>query len=95
MPEATSWASCATTPRRSRPARAPSSRRGRRPRRRAATARIVLALPAGAAVLAELASPGFLAGLLARPASATLMALALVLQLVAVVAVRRLARTVA
>jgi tight adherence protein B len=59
-----------------------------------ATARIVLALPAGAAVLAELASPGFLAGLLARPASATLMALALVLQLAALVAVRRLARTV-
>jgi tight adherence protein B len=60
-----------------------------------ATARIVLALPACAAVLAELASPGFAAGLLARPVSATLMAFALALQLVAVVAVRRLARTVA
>jgi tight adherence protein B len=60
-----------------------------------ATARIVLALPAAAAVLAELASPGFLAGLLARPASATLMALALALQLVAVVAVRRLSGSVA
>jgi tight adherence protein B len=59
-----------------------------------ATARIVLALPAGAAVLAELASPGFLAGLLARPASATLMALALMLQLAALVAVRRLGRMV-
>ncbi|MEA2283109.1 MAG: tight adherence protein [Solirubrobacteraceae bacterium] len=59
-----------------------------------ATARIVLALPAGAAVLAELASPGFLAGLLARPASATLMALALMLQLAAIVAVRRLGRMV-
>jgi tight adherence protein B len=59
-----------------------------------ATARIVLVLPAGAAVLAELASPGFVAGLLERPMSAALMALALVLQLVAVVAVRRLARTV-
>jgi tight adherence protein B len=57
-----------------------------------ATARIVLALPAAAAGLAELASPGFLSTLLARPLSASLVGLALALQAVAIVAVRRVAR---
>jgi len=56
------------------------------------TARLVLGLPAGAALLAELASPGFLASLVAEPASAALVAAAAVLQLVAVLAIRRLAR---
>jgi tight adherence protein B len=58
-----------------------------------ATARIVLGLPVAAAVLTELASPGFAARLLANPASTALVACAAVLQLVAIVAVRRLTRT--
>ena len=41
------------------------------------TARIVLALPVGAAVLAELAQPGLLAGLLTNPVCAWLTCLAL------------------
>ncbi len=57
-----------------------------------ATARIVLGLPLGAAVIAELASPGFVANLVADPVAATLTALALALQVVALVAVRRLTR---
>ena len=56
------------------------------------TARIVLLLPAGAALLAELASPGLAAGLLAHPVSAWLVALAAILQITAVLAVARLAR---
>jgi tight adherence protein B len=56
------------------------------------TAWLVLGLPLGAAVLAELADPGFVAGLLANPISAWLTGMAVVLQLVAVVCVRRLAR---
>ena len=43
-----------------------------------------------AAVLAELGSPGFLAGLVAHPLSAMLVACALVLQALAVVLIRRL-----
>jgi tight adherence protein B len=57
------------------------------------TARLVLVLPAGAALLAELASPGFLAGLFDNPVSAWLASLALALQIVALLCVRRLART--
>jgi tight adherence protein B len=57
-----------------------------------ASARIVTGLPLAAAVLAELASPGFLAGLLATPATTALVVLAAVLQLTGLVAVRRLAR---
>jgi tight adherence protein B len=57
------------------------------------TARLVLVLPAGAALLAELASPGLLAGLLAHPLSVWLVAMAAVLQATAIVAVARLART--
>jgi tight adherence protein B len=56
------------------------------------TARLVLLLPAGAAVLAELAGPGLLAGLLAHPLSVWLVGMAAVLQLTALVAVARLAR---
>ena len=56
------------------------------------TARLVLLLPAGAAVLAELASPGLIAGLLDHPLSVWLVAMAAVLQLAAIVAVARLAR---
>jgi tight adherence protein B len=57
-----------------------------------ATARIVIGLPAAGAVLAELASPGFLAGLLATPATTALVGLAALLQAAGLVAVRRLAR---
>jgi tight adherence protein B len=55
------------------------------------TARIVLALPIGAALLAELASPGFLTRLVANPVSAVLTGSALVLQAIALACVRRLA----
>ena len=56
------------------------------------TAWLVLALPVGAAALAELADPGFVAGLLTNPVSAWLTGLAVVLQLLAIACVRRLAR---
>jgi tight adherence protein B len=56
------------------------------------TARLVLLMPAGAAVLAELASPGLLAGLVEHPLSGWLVGTAAVLQLLAVLAVSRLAR---
>jgi len=55
------------------------------------TARLVLGLPLGAALLAELASPGFAASLLAEPAPAALVAAAAGLQVLAVLAIRRLA----
>ena len=55
------------------------------------TARIVLVLPIGAALLAELASPGFIARLVANPVSAFLTGFALVLQVIALACVRRLA----
>jgi tight adherence protein B len=55
------------------------------------TARIVLVLPIGAALLAELASPGFVARLVANPVSAFLTCFALVLQVIALACVRRLA----
>lgn len=58
------------------------------------TARIILALPLGAAVLGELARPGLLAALLSNPVSALLTTFALILQLVALLAVARLTRTV-
>ena len=57
------------------------------------TARLVLLLPAGAALLAELASPGLVAGLLAHPLSAWLVATAAVLQALAFTAIARLARS--
>jgi tight adherence protein B len=56
------------------------------------TARLVLVLPAGAALLAELASPGLTAGLLDHPLSVWLVVLAAVLQVIAILAVARLAR---
>jgi tight adherence protein B len=56
------------------------------------TARLVLLLPVGAAALAELASPGLVAGLLAHPLSAWLVAMAAVLQATAILAIARLAR---
>ena len=56
------------------------------------TARLVLVLPLGAAVLAELASPGLLAGLVTHPLSVWLVAMAAILQAAAILAVSRLAR---
>ena len=56
------------------------------------TARLVLVLPAGAAALAELASPGLIAGLLDHPLSVWLVGMAVVLQVIAIAAVARLAR---
>lgn len=54
------------------------------------TARLVLGLPLAAAALAELAAPGFAASLLAQPLPAALVASAAFLQLVAMLAIRRL-----
>jgi tight adherence protein B len=65
---------------------------------RAATAQarftglLVVLLPAGGAVLAELASPGFLGGLWSSLLTAWLVGLALGLQLLAAVLIRRLGR---
>jgi tight adherence protein B len=56
------------------------------------TAWLVLGLPLGAAVVAELAAPGFAGGLIANPLSAWFAALALVLQLAALLCIARLAR---
>jgi len=56
------------------------------------TAWLVLALPLGAAALVELADPGFALGLLRHPVSGWLAGSALVLQAIAAVCVRRLAR---
>lgn len=65
---------------------------------RAATAQarftgvVVGVLPAGAAALAELASPGALAGMLRNPAALWLAAFAAFLQLLGLLAIRRLGR---
>jgi tight adherence protein B len=56
------------------------------------TAWLVVALPAAAAVLAELAAPGFLRALTAAPLPAALTALALVLQATGLVAIHRIVR---
>ncbi len=56
------------------------------------TARIVLALPALAALLAEASSPGALGAVLGAPLPRLLIGAALVLQVIALVAVRRIAR---
>jgi len=56
------------------------------------TGLLVILLPAAGAVLAELASPGWLAGLLGSFLTAWLAGIALALQAVAAVLIRRLAR---
>jgi len=53
---------------------------------------IVVLLPLGGALLAELASPGFIVGLTKSFLTAWLMGIAVVLQIVAAVAIRRLGR---
>ena len=56
------------------------------------TGLLVVAMPAAAAVLAELLDRGFIAGLLGDPAAAALLAAAVVLQLAGFAAIRRLCR---
>jgi tight adherence protein B len=58
------------------------------------TGLLVVAMPSGGAIFAELLQPGFLAKLLSSPATAVLLALAVALQLVGFVAIRRLSRVV-
>jgi tight adherence protein B len=57
------------------------------------TAWLVLGLPLAAAVVAELAAPGFATSLLANPLSAWLASLAALLQLTALACISRLARS--
>jgi tight adherence protein B len=57
------------------------------------TAWLVVGMPLGAAVVAELAAPGFAASLVANPVSAWLAGLAAVLQLTALLCIRGLARS--
>jgi tight adherence protein B len=58
------------------------------------TGLLVVAMPSGGALLAELLSPGFLLRLLGNPATGVLLALAAGLQAVGFVAIRRLARVI-
>jgi tight adherence protein B len=58
------------------------------------TGLLVVAMPTGGALFAELVQPGFLATLLASPAAAILLALAAGLQAIGFVAIRRLSRVV-
>ena len=56
------------------------------------TGAVVVLLPAGGALLAELARPGFLVGLVSDPLSAWLVGLAVSLQAAAAFLIRRLGR---
>ncbi|UJA19851.1 hypothetical protein HJD18_06270 [Thermoleophilia bacterium SCSIO 60948] len=56
------------------------------------TGLLVVAMPTGAALFAELISPGFIAGLLAEPLAAGILVGAAVLQALGFVAIRRLSR---
>ena len=56
------------------------------------TGLLVVAMPAGAALLAELLEPGFVAALLAEPAPAALLAASAGLQVAGFAAIRRLSR---
>lgn len=56
------------------------------------TGLLVVAMPSGAALFAELMQPGFLGRLLASPPAAAMLALAAALQLAGFAAIRRLAR---
>jgi tight adherence protein B len=58
------------------------------------TGLLVVAMPSGGALFAELIEPGFLAKLLGSPASAVLLAFAGALQLAGFVAIRRFARVI-
>jgi tight adherence protein B len=56
------------------------------------TGLLVVAMPSGAALFAELIQPGFLGHMLASPPAAAMLGLAAALQLAGFVAIRRLAR---
>jgi tight adherence protein B len=58
------------------------------------TGLLVVAMPTGGALFAELLQPGFLAGLLASPPAAVLLALAAALQVVGFFAIRRFSQVV-
>lgn len=58
------------------------------------TGLLVVAMPSGGALFAELIQPGFIAKLLGSPPAATLLALAAALQAVGFVAIKRLSRVV-
>ena len=58
------------------------------------TGLLVVAMPTGGALFAELLQPGFLVRLLTAPASAALLAAAAALQLAGFAAIRRLSRVV-
>jgi tight adherence protein B len=58
------------------------------------TGLLVVAMPTGGALFAELLQPGFLATLLASPAAAVLLALAAALQVAGFFAIRRFSRVV-
>jgi tight adherence protein B len=58
------------------------------------TGLLVVAMPSGGALFAELIQPGFFAKLLGSPPAAVLLALAAALQLVGFVAIKRLSRVV-
>jgi tight adherence protein B len=59
------------------------------------TGLLVVAMPSGGALFAELLQPGFLAKVLGGPASAALLVLAAALQLVGFIAIRRLSQVAA
>jgi tight adherence protein B len=56
------------------------------------TGLLVVAMPVGAALFAELLEPGFVGGLLSEPGSATLLSIAAGFQLAGFAAIRRLSR---
>jgi tight adherence protein B len=58
------------------------------------TGLLVVAMPTGGALFAELLEPGFLAKLLGSTASAAMLGLAAALQLVGFLAIKRLSRVV-
>lgn len=58
------------------------------------TGLLVVAMPSGGALFAELIQPGFLLKVLASPASAVLLGIAMALQLAGFAAIKRLARVV-
>jgi tight adherence protein B len=56
------------------------------------TGLLVVAMPTGAALFAELIQPGFLAGIAASPAAAALLAISAGLQLAGFAVIRRMSR---
>ena len=58
------------------------------------TGLLVVAMPSGGALFAELVQPGFVAGLLGSPPAAAMLVLAAALQLLGFVAIRRLSRVI-